>query len=102
MTCRKTPMILRTLVALALTVFTAVAAAEPLRVALSPDYMPLAFKQDGKLRGPPAVDVRGIDRRSVVEEEPDHLRVAVARGEVQRLVACLGQGHARAAPQDRP
>ena len=27
------------------------AGAEPLRVALSPDYMPLAFKQDGKLLG---------------------------------------------------
>ena len=30
---------------------TMTAAAEPLRVALSPDYMPLAFKQDGKLMG---------------------------------------------------
>ncbi len=44
--------VLKTLLALVLTGFTLVAAAaEPLRVALSPDYMPLAFKQDGKLLG---------------------------------------------------
>jgi polar amino acid transport system substrate-binding protein len=30
---------------------SAVAPAEPLRVGLSPDYMPIAFKQDGKLLG---------------------------------------------------
>ncbi len=37
--------------ACALLVATGSAIAEPLKVALSPDYMPLAFKQDGKLVG---------------------------------------------------
>ena len=32
-------------------ILAASAAAEPLRVAISPDYMPIAFKQDGKLVG---------------------------------------------------
>ncbi len=42
---------LRVLAAFALSICATLSLAEPLRVALSPDYMPLAFKQDGKLRG---------------------------------------------------
>ena len=41
----------RLLVALAFCLASITVAAEPLRVALAPDYMPLAFKQDGKLMG---------------------------------------------------
>ncbi len=48
---RKSLMISRTLLALALSLFAITTAGEPLRVALSPDYMPLAFKLDGELRG---------------------------------------------------
>jgi polar amino acid transport system substrate-binding protein len=41
----------RTLTAIFLILFAPALMAEPLRVALSPDYRPLAFKQDGKLVG---------------------------------------------------
>ncbi len=51
MTHRKPSMLLRALAAFALVLSASLSLAEPLRVALSPDYMPLAFKQDGKLRG---------------------------------------------------
>ncbi|MDJ0878165.1 MAG: transporter substrate-binding domain-containing protein [Halieaceae bacterium] len=51
MTCRKPSLISRTLAALLFTVFASTSFAEPLRVALSPDYMPLAFMLNGELRG---------------------------------------------------
>jgi polar amino acid transport system substrate-binding protein len=43
--------LLRLLVATWFGLVGAVGICEPLRVALSPDYMPIAFKQDGKLMG---------------------------------------------------
>jgi polar amino acid transport system substrate-binding protein len=43
--------LLRPLCLLAVCAASLAAAADPLRVALSPDYMPLAFKQEGKLLG---------------------------------------------------
>jgi polar amino acid transport system substrate-binding protein len=41
----------RRLLALCLFLIAGSALAEPLRIALSPDYMPIAFRQDGKLMG---------------------------------------------------
>ena len=41
----------RTLIATALLTLPGALVAEPLRVALSPDYKPLAFREDGKLAG---------------------------------------------------
>lgn len=51
MTCRKSSLISRSLAALLFTLAAASSLADPLRVALSPDYMPLAFFLDGELRG---------------------------------------------------
>ncbi len=51
MTFRKSSMISRALAVLALSLFATIGHADALRVALSPDYMPLAFRLDGELRG---------------------------------------------------
>lgn len=62
MTFRKSSMISRTLLALAFSLFATVTLGEPLRVALSPDYMPLAFKLDGELRGIEVDNAREVGR----------------------------------------
>ena len=51
MILRKPALVTRTLTAIFLALLSPALLAEPLRVALSPDYKPLAFKQDGKLVG---------------------------------------------------
>lgn len=66
---RKPSPIYRTLVALLFALVAPALMAEPLRVALSPDYKPLAFKQEGKLVGievDNAREVAGVLGREVV------------------------------------
>jgi polar amino acid transport system substrate-binding protein len=68
--------------------------AEPLRVALSPDYMPLAFKQDGKLTGmeialAEAVSTKLKIKTRFVELPLDQLIPALNSGKIDVIMSGL-------------